>query len=93
MTYRHLKGGSTITRLLAGAIPMPMRVLRVEAYLIYCTPKEMSLKAAVRRNLIWTFDRDTGAEVDDFLRWGHAYGITGSFLVPNDDPRPRGSGR
>jgi hypothetical protein len=85
MTYKHLKAGSTITRLLAGTIPMPMRVLRVDARLIYCTPKEMSLKAAVRRNLIWTFDRETGAEVDDDLRWGPAYGITGSFLVPNDD--------
>ena len=89
MTYRHLKAGSTVTRLLAGTVPMPMRVLRVDANLIHCTPKEMSLKAAVRRNLIWTFDRDTGAEIDDFLRWGPAYGITGSFLVPNDAPKAR----
>jgi hypothetical protein len=89
MTYSHLKAGSTVTRLLAGTVPMPMRVLRVDADLIHCTPKEMSLHAAVRRNLIWTFDRDTGAEVDDFLNWGPAYGITGSFLVPNDHPNAR----
>jgi hypothetical protein len=64
---------------------MPMRVLRVDATLIYCTPKQMSLKVAVRRNLIWTFDRDTGAEVNDFLNWGPAYGISGSFLLNGDD--------
>jgi hypothetical protein len=29
---------------------------------------------------------------DDDLRWGPAYGITGSFLVPNDDPRARRTG-
>jgi hypothetical protein len=87
MTYRHLKTGSSVTRLLAGTIPMPMRVLRVDTRLIYCTPREMTLKAAVRRELIWTFDRVTGAEIDDGLGWGPAYGITGSFLVPNNDPR------
>jgi hypothetical protein len=65
------------------------RVGRVDASLIYCTPKKMSLKAAVRRNLIWTFDRETGAEVDDGLRWGPAYGISGSFLIPNDHPKAR----
>jgi hypothetical protein len=87
MTYRHLKAGFTVTRLLAGTVPMPMRVLRVDASLIHCTPAEISLKAAIGLNLIWTFDRDTGAEIDDDLCWGPAYGITGSFLVSNDHPR------
>jgi hypothetical protein len=89
MTYRNLKAGSTVTRLLAETIAMPMRVLRVDASLIYCTPREMSLTEAIGRNLIWTFDRETGAEVDDGLRWGPAYGISGSFLIPNDHPKAR----
>lgn len=29
----------------------------------------------------WTFDRATGAEIDDELGWGPAYGITGSYLA------------
>jgi hypothetical protein len=89
MDFTQLKPGNTITRLLAGEIPMPMRVVRVDGDVLHCVPNEMTQNVAVRRNLIWQFDRGTGAEIDDFLRWGPAYGITGSFLVPNGDPRVR----
>jgi hypothetical protein len=30
---------------------------------------------------LWTFDRETGAEIDDKLQWGPKYGRTGSFIV------------
>lgn len=29
----------------------------------------------------WTFDKETGWEVDEDLHWGPKYGRTGSFLV------------
>jgi hypothetical protein len=87
MDFTHLKRGHTITRLPGGEVAMPMRVLRVDSDVLYCVPREMTPNVAVRRNLIWTFDRASGAEIGDFLRWGPAYGITGSFLVPNTDPR------
>jgi hypothetical protein len=28
----------------------------------------------------WTFDRKTGAEIDDDLKWGPKYGVTGTQL-------------
>ena len=28
----------------------------------------------------WTFDVETGAEIDDELRWGPKWGATGSML-------------
>lgn len=29
----------------------------------------------------WAFDRQTGAEIDDFLEWGPRTGRSGSFLT------------
>jgi hypothetical protein len=29
----------------------------------------------------WTFDRYTGAEIDEDLGWGPSFGRTGSYLV------------
>jgi hypothetical protein len=89
MDTTHLRPGDTVTRLLAGQIPMRMVVLRVVGDVLYCAPAQMTPKVAVRQNLIWTFDRSTGVEIDGFLGWGPAFGISGSFLVGNDDPRVR----
>ena len=30
---------------------------------------------------LWTFDRETGAEIDEELQWGPEHGRTGSFIV------------
>jgi hypothetical protein len=60
---------------------MPLRVLRVDAELIYCVPLASRLEGATPRTLVWTFDRKTGAEVDRGLCWGPQYGRTGSQLV------------
>jgi hypothetical protein len=53
--------------MLAGVIPMLLRVTSVEERLIRCGA--------------WQFDRVTGWEVDDDLGWGPAHGVTGSYLV------------
>jgi hypothetical protein len=67
MSFHHIKEDDTVLRLLAGRIPMRLRVSNVDDTLIYCGA--------------WTFDRATGTEVDDDLCWGPAYGRTGSFLA------------
>lgn len=59
--------GDTVLRLLAGAIPMQLRVTSVDERLIHCGSR--------------TFDRETGLEEDPELGWGVAFGVTGSFLV------------
>jgi hypothetical protein len=74
--FRHVKVGDTVTRMLAGQIPMKLGVTKVDDDLIYCgfaDPEQA-----------WTFDRDTGAEVDDDLRWGPQYRRTGSYLVDKE---------
>lgn len=67
-SFRDLQVGDTVTRMLAGTIPMELTVTEVDDTLIHCGP--------------WTFDRATGVEEDSDLNWGVAYGVTGSFLVP-----------
>lgn len=67
--FEDVKAGDTVIRMLAGTIPMKLIVSKVDDDLIYCGDHG------------WTFDRKTGAEVDDDLGWGPAYGITGSFLT------------
>jgi len=73
--FSHIKAGDVVTRMLAGTVPMQLRVTEVDEELIYCgTPGQG-----------WSFDRQTGAEVDDDLGWGPAYGITGSFLTLSEE--------
>lgn len=71
--FFHVKVGDTVTRMLAGKIPMELPVTKVDDKLIYCgfdDPEQA-----------WTFDRVGGIEVDHDLRWGPEYGATGSYLV------------
>lgn len=51
MDMTHLKPGDEITRLLAGAIPVGMRVLRIEDDFIYCTLDELSSADELGRRL------------------------------------------
>ena len=57
--------------MLAGVARMELTVDRVDERLIHAKGG-------------WTFDRQTGAEVDEDLNWGPHYGVTGSFLVHED---------
>jgi len=59
--------GDTVLRLIGGEVPMHLLVDAVSEDQIHCGP--------------WAFCRKTGAEIDEELGWGPAYGHTGSFLV------------
>jgi len=56
--------GDTVTRLLAGEIPMPLKVTGVTEDRIYCGP--------------WEFSRKNGAEIDEEMGWDEQN--TGSFI-------------
>ncbi len=49
--FSHIKVGDTVTRMLAGKIPMELKVTDVTDIAIICG--------------WWTFDRKTGVEIDD----------------------------
>jgi hypothetical protein len=63
-----IKVGQTVTRWLAGTIPMELRVTSVTDDRIVCGG--------------WEFDRATGAEIDEDLGWGPPpkFAMTGSFI-------------
>jgi hypothetical protein len=61
------KVGDEVTRMLAGEIPQALKITGVTDTLIICGP--------------WTFDRATGAEVDDDLGWGPPPKMTGSYII------------
>lgn len=67
-SFYDLAPGDTVTRMLAGVVPMTMTVTRVDEKLIYASGG-------------WMFERATGFEYDPPLRYGSEYGATGSFLV------------
>lgn len=66
-----LAPGDIVLRELVGE-PMKLAYIGTRAGLIY---------AGFGPDFYWTFDLATGAEVDDDLSWGPAYGRTGSYLV------------
>lgn len=59
--------GQYVTRLLAGSIPMTLRVTGITDDRILCGEYE--------------FDRKTGAEIGDFLGWGPPPKMTGSYIT------------
>jgi hypothetical protein len=60
--------GDKVVRMLAGTIPMELKVTEITEDLIVCG--------------WWTFDKRTGAEVDEELGWGPPpkYDHTGSYI-------------
>lgn len=59
--------GDMVNRMLAGTILHVLRVSEVTRTMIICGP--------------WTFDRKTGAEIDDGLDWGPPPKMTtGSYI-------------
>ena len=78
MNLSDLAPGDIVLREFAGE---PMR-------LVYIGTRDGLIYAGFGADLCWTFDVATGAEVDDGLRWGPAYGRTGSYLsgVVRQDP-------
>lgn len=62
-SYRDVEVGDVVLRLLAGVIPMSLIVTKVDDKLIYCgTDDAPGTMEPVHG---WTFDRDTGVEVDE----------------------------
>ena len=71
-----IRAGDVVSRLLGGT-PMDLKVTLVDEKLIYCGKPGVG----------WSFDRTTGAEVDEEIGWGPQFGITGSYLVAARRPR------
>lgn len=69
-----LKPGDWVMRILAGTIPMRIRVTHVTEDRIYCGEPGTG----------WEFDRETGAEIDYDLGWGPPPRMTGSFILGPD---------
>jgi hypothetical protein len=64
--------GDIVTRDLAGCI-MDFKVSEVQDGVIHCGS--------------WTFDQESGAEIDEDLGWGPKTGRTGSFIKAKEEPR------
>lgn len=62
----NLKVGDKVIRMLAGTIPMELKVTDIIGDLIVCG--------------WWQFDAKTGAEIDADLSWGPPPLSTGSYL-------------
>lgn len=78
--FTHVKPGNTVKRMLAGTVPVLLRVAKVDEQFIYCGTDDCH----------WKFDRKHGYEVDEELGWGvprpdGGSMVTGSYLVPFDD--------
>lgn len=63
--FKDVKEGDTVIRLLSGLIPMELKVTKVTEEFIFCGD--------------WTFDINTGGEVDTDLGWDGVT-VTGSYL-------------
>lgn len=61
-----MKVGDQVTRMLAGSIPMQLKITAIDDKFIHCGGKRG-----------WKFDKITGAEVDEELGWGKR---TGSYI-------------
>lgn len=74
---KDIKVGDIVERLLAQKISMPMTVREIRDNCLICDPVEMPFWPQD----YYTFDIDTGAEIDEYLEWGPQWGKTGSCLV------------
>lgn len=75
MKLRKVQGptvGMIVTRWLAGVVQQDMKITAVTDEIITCDE-------------MWTFDRKTGAEIDEDLGWGPPPRSTGSFITEKED--------
>ena len=66
MNLKYVRVGDTVRRQIADRPVMKLEVTRITDSVIECGP--------------FVFDRATGAEIDEALHWGPAYGQTGSMI-------------
>jgi hypothetical protein len=78
MTFMHLKEGDIVKRVVGDTLTMEMRVTMVDERLVHCSSRDGFTDG-------WTFDRETGAEVNHSRGWGPLYGRSGSFLVSESE--------
>jgi len=71
-SFRHIKKEDTIFRMLAGCIPMKLRVSKIDDSLIHAVGG-------------WTFNRDTGVEIDEFIPSIVSYLVHELPEAANDD--------
>jgi hypothetical protein len=64
--FDNIKPGGEVIRVLGGYVFAKLHVTLVTSTLILCGP--------------WTFDRATGAEIDELLNWGPPPKATGSYI-------------
>ncbi|AEU37589.1 hypothetical protein [Granulicella mallensis] len=67
--FERMDVDDVVVRMLAGTVPMKLRVSKVTNQVITCGD--------------WEFDRATGAEIDELLGWGPPPLTTGSYLDPS----------
>jgi len=72
--FEHVKVGDTVTRMLAGTVPMLQEVGKVDETFIYTFNDRVPLEEG------WKFRRSNGAEVDEELGWD-GITVTGSYLI------------
>lgn len=78
MNFFGLKVGDRVDRIMGhGGPTMHMQVTKVNEDLVHCG--HVTEDGEVM-DLGWTFDRASGAEVDEDLQWGPKYGRTGTYL-------------
>lgn len=81
MKFAHLKAGDVVQRQMGyGGPTMLMIVVHVEDEAVYCDSENRVLQGLPLREH-WKFDRMSGFEEDDGLRWGREYGKAGTFLI------------
>lgn len=73
MDFSNVKVGDIVQRDMCGIL-MDMNVTATTDALIICGGDETD-------HMGWWFDKKTGAEVDEELGWGPAFGRSGSFLT------------
>ena len=71
MSFRNLKVGDKVTRLLAQTIKMEMIVVAVKDKFIYCDAAQDRPMKGLSLWQHWKFDRDTGLEEEDRMSWTH----------------------
>lgn len=72
MPFKAIKIGDLVTRMLAGSVPMQLRVTEIDEDFIYCGPPDVG----------WKFSRRNGAEIDEEIGWDEQH--TGSVLLSNE---------
>ena len=78
VSFRHLKAGDKVTRMLAGTVPMTMIVKEVLPERLVCDVDEDP--SPIIDGGYWEFCRNNLVEIDEEWCWGPACGVTGSFL-------------